>query len=127
MMRRRSFIQTLAGSGAGVALLKLGTPQKRLAENASVAWTVKGFTCVTCAVGLQTILEKHEGIARVKAEYPSGKVEIGFDSNVIESREIKRLIEETGFTVTEGNGPAESHQADQSELDCFPQIISSEA
>jgi hypothetical protein len=35
MMRRRSFIQTLAGSGAGVALLQLGTAQKSLAENAS--------------------------------------------------------------------------------------------
>lgn len=111
MMRRRSFIQTLAGSGAGVALLKLGTPQKRLAENANVAWTVKGFTCVTCAVGLQTILEKHEGIVRVKTEYPSGKVDVAFDSNVIESREIKRLIEETGFTVTEENGSAESRQS----------------
>ena len=111
MMRRRSFIQTLAGSGAGVALLKLGSPDKRLTENASVAWTVKGFTCVTCAVGLQTILEKHEGIARVKAEYPSGKVEIGFDSNAIETREIKRLIEGAGFTVTlEGSGPAASHE-----------------
>lgn len=110
MMRRRSFIQTLAGSGAGVALLKLGAPQNKLAENASVAWTVRGFTCVTCAVGLQAILEKHEGIARVKAQYPSGKVDIAFDSHVIELREIKRLIEEAGFSVTEGNDPAESHQ-----------------
>lgn len=110
MMRRRSFIQTLAGSGAGVALLKLGTPQNKLAENASVAWTVKGFTCVTCAVGLQTILEKHEGIVRVRAEYPSGKVDIGFDSKAIEVGEIKRLIEETGFTVAEVNRAAESRQ-----------------
>ena len=73
MMRRRSFIQTLAGSGAGVALLKLGTPQKRLAENASVAWTVKGFTCVTCAVGLQTILEKHEGSHESKPNIRVGR------------------------------------------------------
>jgi Cu+-exporting ATPase len=111
MMHRRSFIQTLAGSGAGVALLKLGTPEKRLTENASVAWTVKGFTCVTCAVGLQTILEKHEGIARVKANYPSGQVHVAFDSTRIAAAEIKRLIEDAGFTVTaEGSGPAESHE-----------------
>jgi len=124
MMRRRSFMQTLAGSGAGVALLKLGTPQKRLSENASVAWTVKGFTCVTCAVGLQTILEKHEGIARVKAEYPSGKVEIGFDSNVIESRELKRLIEEDGLAGITSNptifekaiGESASYDADIARL-----------
>jgi copper chaperone len=110
MMRRRSFIQTLAGSGVGVALMKLGAPERRQAENARVGWTVKGFTCVTCAVGLQTILEKHKGIARVKAEYPSGKVDIGFDSKMIAPREIKRLIEHTGFTVTEESGPAESHE-----------------
>lgn len=100
MMHRRSFIRTLAGSGAGVALLKVGTPEKRPAENASVTWTVKGFTCVTCAIGLQTILEQYKGIARVKAAYPSGKVEIGFDSNEIAPTEIKRLIEDAGFGVT---------------------------
>lgn len=112
MMQRRSFIRTLAGSGAGVALLKLGTPEKIPAENASVTWTVKGFSCVTCAVGLQTILEQHRGIARVKAAYPSGKVEIGFDSNNIAPSEIKRLIEEAGFKVTaEGSNPAESHES----------------
>ena len=112
MMRRRSFIQTLAGSGAGVALLKLGTPETKVAENASVSWNVKGFSCVTCAVGLQTILEMQKGIARVKASYPSGKVDIGFDSNVIAPAEIKRLIEDAGFRVTaEVRGSAESHES----------------
>src|ERR1700726_2186680 len=45
MMRRRSFIQTLAGSGAGAALLKLGTAQKRLWGEGTGAGAVKGFTC----------------------------------------------------------------------------------
>jgi copper chaperone CopZ len=112
MMRRRSFIQTLAGSGAGVALLKLGKAEKRVAENASVTWTVKGFSCVTCAVGLETILTQQKGIARVKAEHPSGKVEIGFDSNQIAPAEIKQLIEDAGFRVTaDGRGPAETHES----------------
>ena len=113
MMHRRSFIRTLAGTGAGVALLKVGTPEApaRATENASVNWTVSGFACVTCAVGLQTILERHAGIARVKAEYPSGKVEVAFDSTAIAADDIKRLIEQAGFTVTEErNGSAGSHQ-----------------
>src|SRR5581483_11937950 len=107
MMHRRSFIRTLAGTGAGVALLKVGTPE----APARATETVSGFACVTCAVGLQTILERHAGIARVKAEYPSGKVEIAFDSSAIAAIEIKRLIEQAGFTVTEErNGSAGSHQ-----------------
>jgi copper chaperone CopZ len=101
MMHRRSFIRTLAGTGAGVALLKVGTLEARARENASVKWTVKGFSCVTCAVGLQAILERHAGIARVKAEYPSGKIEIGFDSKTIVPAKIKQLIEQAGFRVME--------------------------
>ena len=101
MMHRRYFLQSLAGAGTGAALLKVGKAETRPAENARVAWTVTGFTCVTCAVGLQTILEKHAGIARVNAAYPSGEVEIGFDSRRITPPEIERLIEEAGFKVAQ--------------------------
>jgi Cu+-exporting ATPase len=99
-MRRRNFIQTLAGGSAGVALLKLGTAERTApGANASVTWQVAGFSCVTCAVGLQKILEGYEGIARVTASHPSGTVEIAFDSRLITPPEIKRLIEEAGFKV----------------------------
>ena len=112
MMHRRSFIRTLAGTGAGVALLKLGTPETRATENASVTWDVKGFSCVTCAVGLRTILEQHSGIVRVKAAYPSGKVEVGFNSDAITAADIKGLIEGAGFAVAAGgSGSAESRES----------------
>jgi copper chaperone CopZ len=101
-MRRRNFIQTLAGGSAGVALLKLGNAEKTThTANARVAWTVRGFTCITCAVGLETILQRHEGISTVKAEYPSGRVEIAFDSRAVTAPQIQRLIEEAGFKVGE--------------------------
>jgi Cu+-exporting ATPase len=114
MMHRRSFIRTLAGTGAGVALLKLGASEARSTGNASVKWTVKGFTCVTCAVGLQTILERQAGIAWVKAEYPSGKVEIGFDSKTLAPAKIKQLIEQAGFRVTEETAGLVEGTVDQS-------------
>ena len=96
-MYRRNFIQALAGGSVGVALLKLGTRN----ANTSATWIVKGFTCVTCAVGLKTILEQHKGISRVIAEYPSGRVQIEFDSQQITPPEIKQLIERAGFVVRE--------------------------
>jgi copper chaperone CopZ len=100
-MDRRYFIQTLASGGAGISLLASGAGESLPHADASVTWIVKGFTCVTCAVGLQAILERQRGIARAAAAYPSGKVEIGFDSHVIGAAEIKRLIEEAGFKVRE--------------------------
>jgi copper chaperone CopZ len=100
-MHRRNFIQTLAAGGAGATLLTSGTAEAAPKQDASVTWTVKGFTCVTCAVGLQTILERHKGIARVSAAYPAGKVQIGYDSSVIAPPEIKHLIEQAGFKVKE--------------------------
>ncbi len=101
-MRRRNFIQTLAGGSAGVALLKLGSAEKTApAANMGVTWMVKGFTCITCAVGLETILKRHEGISGVKAEYPSGRVEVAFDSHTVTAPQIRRWIEDAGFKVGE--------------------------
>jgi copper chaperone CopZ len=100
-VHRRYFIQALAGSSASLVLLESDEARGTGAEeNGNVSWIVKGFTCVTCAVGLQTILERHKGITRAAAEYPSGKVEVGFDSRVIAVSEIKHLIEQAGFKVT---------------------------
>jgi copper chaperone CopZ len=103
-MHRRNFMKALAGGSASVALLNLEANAKTPAENkpagnATVAWTVKGFTCVTCAVGLQTILQQEKGIAKVAADYPSGKVQIAFDSRTITPAQIRQLIEKAGFKV----------------------------
>lgn len=103
-MHRRNFMKALAGGSASAALINLEARAKTPAENksignATVAWTVKGFTCITCAVGLQTILQREKGIAKVTAEYPSGKVQVAFDSHTITPAQIKGLIEKAGFKV----------------------------
>ena len=108
-MHRRNFIRAMAGGGAGMALLSLEAKDKAPSASASVAWTVKGFTCVTCAVGLQTILERQKGIAKVTAQYPSGSVQVAFDSRAVTPVEIRGLIEKAGFTVQDEAQPARRH------------------
>jgi copper chaperone CopZ len=105
-VHRRNFIWTLAGAGGGAstALLSLGGSGEAATEDASVTWTVKGFTCLTCAVGLETILHRQQGITRATAAYPSGRVQIGFDSHTIGLPAIKRLIEDMGFEAGESGG-----------------------
>jgi copper chaperone CopZ len=102
-MHRRNFIWTLAGGcGVSTAVLTLRASEKEATEDSSVTWIARGFTCVTCAIGLETILQRQRGITRATASYPSGRVQIGFDSRaVVGLPEIKQLIESAGFEAGE--------------------------
>src|ERR1700761_6741750 len=63
-MQRRRFVQmmTLASVGT-VAAAELAYGR----EVRTVTYHVKGFTCVTCAVGLETLLRACKGVKTVKA------------------------------------------------------------
>jgi copper chaperone CopZ len=95
-MIRRQFIQlaTLAGvSGlTAIGAVKAGGTR-------TVTYRVKGFSCITCAVGLDTMLSRHKGIVRSKSTYPDGIVTIDFHPSLIDENSIKGLISEMGFTV----------------------------
>ena len=95
-MIRRQFIQLLALSGAaGLAPLKAlaGT------DHITMIYRVKGFSCITCAVGLDTILRKEKGILSSESTYPEGKVTVSFDPKVRNEDSIRALIADMGFTV----------------------------
>jgi Cu+-exporting ATPase len=94
-MFRRRFLQFLAVSGAGALAFEArgnGMPK-------TVVFQVKGFSCITCAVGLDTMLTKEKGILTSKSTYPEGKVTVKFDSETIDEKSIQALIAEMGFTV----------------------------
>ena len=95
-MQRRRFVQmmTLAGAGSLVAVeaVHAGTTK-------SVSWRVKGFTCVTCAVGLETMLRQQKGVKWVKATYPEAQVVIQYDPSSVTEATLKEFISELGFSV----------------------------
>ena len=67
-MVRRDFIhRTLAGAAS---LTPLGAAQT--GKNQTLVYRVAGFTCITCAVGLETLLGRQKGVARVEASIPMG-------------------------------------------------------
>jgi copper chaperone CopZ len=95
-MDRRKFIcRITAGSAAGLTLAEAAPPK----ENRSVLYKVKGFTCVTCAVGLEVMLRGLKGVTRATASYPEGNVTIGFDRNFTSEKTLKNFIENCGFSV----------------------------
>ena len=109
-MIRRKFLQiaaftgatTLVSVGALEALERHGTQDNPDAhETESVAWHVKGFTCITCAVGLETMLRQQKGVVSASATYPSASVTIQFQPRIVSKSELRSYISELGFTVQE--------------------------
>jgi copper chaperone len=92
-MFRRQFIQmaTLAGA-AGLSATALATSEKK-----TVTWRVQGFTCITCAVGLDTLLEREKGVVSAKSSYPEAKTTIVFHPEVVSEDALKATIAEMGF------------------------------
>jgi Cu+-exporting ATPase len=95
-MIRRQFIQLVALSSAASL-----APLEALAgtDHIIVVYRVKGFSCITCAVGLDTLLRKEKGILSSHSTYPEGKVTVSFDPEVRAEDSIRALIAEMGFTV----------------------------
>jgi Cu+-exporting ATPase len=110
-MDRRKFLSRVAvGVTAASAVAGLVKPGPRLAtltagDKRNVEYRVEGFTCATCAAGLETILLRREGVVQAVANYPSGKVMISYDANLISAAVLKEIITGCGFTAQEAAHP----------------------
>ena len=109
-MIRRQFLHlatltgatTLASLGGLEALEKHQNQEKfDASETDHVAWHVRGFTCVTCAVGLETILRQKKGVVSAHASYPSASVAIQFRPHIVSRAALGSYIAELGFTAEE--------------------------
>ena len=90
-MVRRKFIQGIAcGLGAGGAAC--GATKSK-----TVTYRIEGFTCVTCAVGLDALLKDQKGIVRSKSSYAERTAVVEYDPAVVNEEKIKGFIQELGF------------------------------
>jgi copper chaperone CopZ len=97
-MFRRHFMQRITFAGAG-GLASVGAMEAR--EIRKVTYRVKGFSCITCAVGLETMLQQQKGIVRAKASYTDARAIIEFDPELVTDIWLKAFIADMGFTVEE--------------------------
>jgi copper chaperone len=95
-MFRRRFLQlvTMASVGGLASLEAVSATAAR-----TVIYRVKGFTCITCATGLDTLLGRQKGVASSKSTYPEGKVTVAFDPRQITEQAIVTFITDLGFAV----------------------------
>jgi copper chaperone CopZ len=95
-MFRRRFLQMMTiasvGSLAPLEAMSAGTSK-------TVTYFVKGFSCITCATGLDTMLAQQKGIVASKSTYPEGKVTVRFDTAQTSEQAIVAFITDLGFTV----------------------------
>ena len=95
MFRRRFLHMMTIASVAGLAPLEAMSA----GTSKTVIYFVKGFSCITCATGLDTMLGQQRGITSSKSTYPEGKVTVGFDPQQISEQAIIAFITDLGFTV----------------------------
>src|ERR1700742_2022640 len=99
MLRRKFFkVVTMATTGALAPLETIAAESKKV-----VIYRVRGFSCVTCATGLDTMLQKEKGIVSSSSTYPEGIATIGFDPEQISENKIQKFIASLGFTVDDGS------------------------
>ena len=96
MIRRRFLgLAALAGVGGLVTVEGMDT-----AEQKTVTFRITGFTCITCAVGLETLLQKEKGVVRVKASYPANTATITYHPRLTSESSLAEFIETTGFKAS---------------------------
>jgi copper chaperone CopZ len=95
-MFRRRFLQlaTMASVG-GLAPLEAAAA----GAGRTMIFHVMGFSCITCATGLDTMLSRERGILSSKSTYPEGKVTVSFDPGRTSDQAIIQFITGLGFTV----------------------------
>jgi copper chaperone CopZ len=95
VLRRKFFkVVTMATTGVLAPLEAFPADPKKV-----VRYRVLGFSCVTCATGLDTMLKQEKGIVSSSSTYPEGIATIGFDPEKIGETRIKEFIAGLGFTV----------------------------
>ena len=98
-MFRRNFMQRITLASAGIGAISAATILAR--ENKTVTYHVKGFSCPTCAVGLDTMLRRQNGVIQSQSSYPDALTVIKFDPHLVTEKSLKAFIAELGFTAEE--------------------------
>ncbi len=60
---------------------------------------VSGMTCSACALNIEKVLKKKEGVASVTVNLELGRAKVSFEPSLISPREIEEAIESIGYKV----------------------------
>ena len=76
-MFRRQFVKLISLAGASVLA---ATAAEAATKTRTVTYRIKGFSCITCAVGLDAMLHREKGVTWSRSSYPDGIVVINMET-----------------------------------------------
>lgn len=57
------------------------------------------LTCPSCTMKIEGALKKTKGVKDVEVLFNSSRTKVNFDENIVDSEDIKFIIEKLGFKV----------------------------
>lgn len=96
-MIRRQFIRlmTLAGV-SGLTEVHAATKSNEV----TARYKISGFTCITCAVGLDTMLQREKGVVWSQSSYKDATTNVCFHPDLTNDESIRNAIADLGFIAT---------------------------
>ncbi len=67
------------------------------------SYSVKGMTCASCALSLESYLKSQEGIKEVSVNFPNESVYVEFDDSIANLSLIKKAASDIGYEVVTDN------------------------
>ena len=64
------------------------------------SFTVEGMSCGHCKAAVEEELNRLSGVERSNADFERGTVEVAYDEDSVTTEDIRRAVEEAGYTLT---------------------------
>ncbi len=65
-----------------------------------VTFKVEGMHCSGCALTIQALLQRNEGVKRASASFDAGETRVLYDPAVISEDQVAAVVEKAGYRVT---------------------------
>ncbi len=86
--------------------------------------TIGGMHCATCAITIHDALTEVPGVASAQVNFALGKATIDYDASVASESELRKAVENAGYTVLEIKGVMAEKLARQKEIrDAFHSLL----
>lgn len=77
----------------------MGTLTEDLARADQIIWQLSGMHCPSCAQNIETSIKKIDGVKDAIVNYVNSQVTVFFDKNQVSSEQIKKVINQLGYTI----------------------------